>query len=401
MTTVDKIKDAFPHPTIDPIVGQPGYETIKPMHQHLNANAASIISHLGNGRLGLLYLTVQPAVFNTLSAIPFVPPTNPGPIAHYPPGATQHQIRAIDVAQATATRLFQQYDATDRALKQQLLGAVDDMFVSALSDPHVGYANVTTLQLLAHLYATYAKITDCDLEENKETMTATYDVNLPIETLYKRIEECVQYAAAGNTPFTAAQVVSTAFRTVQKTGMFTDDCKIWKRLPALNKTWAQFKIDFTAAHNELREEQQTTRGAGFHANSVQDLQQETATAIANLANATLADRTTMTSMQATITTLTSQLAEANSKLVEALNVTTTLKEQLASRNHSSGGGGGRNSGGSSGGDTRFVHYCWTHGIKCSHSSADCERQAPGHKVEATADNKMDGRTTKWKKFGTQ
>ena len=85
MTTVDKIKDAFPHPTIEQIVGQPGYETIKPMHQHLNANAASINSHLGNGRLGLLYLTVQPAVFNTLSNIPFIPPTNPDPIIPYPP----------------------------------------------------------------------------------------------------------------------------------------------------------------------------------------------------------------------------------------------------------------------------------------------------------------------------
>ena len=69
MTTIDKIKHAFPHPTIDPIVGQPGYENIKQMHLSINANAASIVSHLGNGRLGLLFLTVQPAVYNTLSAI--------------------------------------------------------------------------------------------------------------------------------------------------------------------------------------------------------------------------------------------------------------------------------------------------------------------------------------------
>ena len=95
------------------------------------------------------------------------------------------------MAHAAATCLFQQYDATDRALKQQLLGAVDNMFISALADPHVGYANTTTLQILTHLYATYAQITDCDLEDNKETMAAAYDVNLPIETLFKRIEECV------------------------------------------------------------------------------------------------------------------------------------------------------------------------------------------------------------------
>ena len=407
MTTVDKIKDSFPHPTIDPIVGQPGYETIKPVHQKLNANAASIVSHLGNGRLGLLYLTVQPTVFATLSAVAFIPPTNPGPQALYPPGATQYQIQAVNAAHTTAQRLFAQYDSTDRALKQQLLGAVDDMFVSSLADPHVGYANVTTLQLLQHLYDTYAKITDGDLEENKEAMAAAYDVNLPIETLYKRIEDCVQYAAAANTPFTAAQVVSTAFRVIQKTGMFTDDCKIWKRRTPLTKTWAQLKVDFTIAHNELRESQQTTRSAGFHANNVQEmegLQQETATAIANLANATLADRSTMTSMQATIATLTTQLADVNHKLVEALNSNSTLKETIAAGtgNRNNGGGAGRNGNSNNGGGytaTQYIHYCWTHGPKSSHPSSGCSRPAEGHPAAATHDNKMNGRTTKWKRFG--
>ena len=105
MTSVEKIKDAFPHPTIEPIIGQPGYDTIKPMHQKLNANAASIVSHLGNGRLGLLFLTVTNAVFTTLSATPFIPPTNPGPTPFYPPGATQFQIQAVNAVHATNTRI--------------------------------------------------------------------------------------------------------------------------------------------------------------------------------------------------------------------------------------------------------------------------------------------------------
>ena len=103
------------------------------------------------------------------------------------------------------------------------------MFVNVLSDTYLGYANVTTLQLLTHLYNTYAKITDGELEDNKDAMTAPYNVNLPIETLYKRIEESVQYTAAANTPFTKAQAVSTAFHVIQKIGMFLDDCKAWKR----------------------------------------------------------------------------------------------------------------------------------------------------------------------------
>ena len=68
----------------------------------------------------------------------------------YPENATQFQIRAADKAHAQATKLFQQYDSCDRALKQLLLGAVDDMFVVDLSDRHIGYGNCTTLDLLTY-----------------------------------------------------------------------------------------------------------------------------------------------------------------------------------------------------------------------------------------------------------
>ena len=60
------------------------------------------------------------------------------------------------------------------------------MFISTLSDVHVGYANVTTLQIIIYIYNTYTKITDGGLEENKDTLTAPYDVNMSIETLYRR-----------------------------------------------------------------------------------------------------------------------------------------------------------------------------------------------------------------------
>ena len=169
MTSVERIKDAFPHPTVEPIIGQPGYDTIKPLHQKLSADAASIISHLGNGRLCLIYLTVITPVYNTLSAVAFIPPVNPGTTVVYPNiNPTHFQIQAANTTHASQFKLFQQYNATDRALKQILLSAVDDMLVNALCDPHVGYANVTTLQLLTHLYDTYAKITAGNLEENKE-----------------------------------------------------------------------------------------------------------------------------------------------------------------------------------------------------------------------------------------
>ena len=39
--------------------------------------------------------------------------------------------------------------------------------------------------------------------------------------------------------------------------------------------------------------------------------------------------------------------------------------------------------------TNTENYCWTHGA-CNHNSNNCTRKAPGHKDEATKDNKLGG-----------
>ena len=145
MLSTDKILDSFPDPTIQLIIGKPTYESIWRVQLKLNANDASVQSHLGNGRLGLLSLTVTPVVLNTLSHISFVPPRNSGPNVIIPPGQIAAQITAINQTHDSQAILHKQYDATDKALEKLLLGAVDDMLVSAISHPHIGFANVNTL----------------------------------------------------------------------------------------------------------------------------------------------------------------------------------------------------------------------------------------------------------------
>lgn len=99
------------------------------------------------------------------------------------------------------------------------------MFLAAMRHRHISFVNVTTLQLLTHLYDTYAMIKDPDLDVNKARMYAPYDINLPIETLFDQIEEGLEYAAAGRSLFTNEQVMSIAYMTVLKNGMFPDETK--------------------------------------------------------------------------------------------------------------------------------------------------------------------------------
>ena len=106
----------------------------------------------------------------------------------------------------------------------------------------------------------------------------------------------------------------------------TDDAKEWNRKPSPMKTWPNFKLHFSRAHHELRESMETTKSADFPANLIQE---ETAQTINNLENATMADRETMANLTAMITNLTTQLAETNAKLGEALQSTANLQQEVS------------------------------------------------------------------------
>ena len=134
----DKIVDGFPclipHPNIAPIVGIPMYESIAELNLQLNANAASVQSNLGDWQLGLLALTVSPAVFNTLSAVvALVHPVNPGTNPVIPPGATTHVTSHLTRVFATQKAIFKEFQATDNALKQQVIGCANSMYLRTAS----------------------------------------------------------------------------------------------------------------------------------------------------------------------------------------------------------------------------------------------------------------------------
>ena len=54
-SSIEKIVDGFPFPTINPIIGTPDYYSIADIHLKLNSDSASVKSNLGCGTLGLLF----------------------------------------------------------------------------------------------------------------------------------------------------------------------------------------------------------------------------------------------------------------------------------------------------------------------------------------------------------
>ena len=143
-SSIKKIVDVFPFPTINPIIGTPDYESIADIHLKFNSNAASVQSNLGCGTIGLLFLTVSPAVYATLSTTKFVPPVNPGPEPSIPTGATRAVIADIQYRHTESTKIFTEYKNTDKALCQLLLASTDELYVQSLRHKYIGYGKTTT-----------------------------------------------------------------------------------------------------------------------------------------------------------------------------------------------------------------------------------------------------------------
>ena len=67
-------------------------------------------------------------------------------------------------------------------------------------------------------------------------MKTPFDVSLPIETFYDQIEDAVELANAGQTPYSVKQVVAIVYLLVFGTVMRVKACRDWKGSNALHKT---------------------------------------------------------------------------------------------------------------------------------------------------------------------
>ena len=152
--------------------------------------------------LGLLFLTVSPAVYATLSTTTFVPPVNPGPKSIIPTGSTGVVISDLRYHYTKATRIFTEYKNTDKALRQLLLASTDKLYVQSLRHKYIGYGKTTNQALFDHIYSTYANIYASALQDNDKRLRDPYNRNHPFKTLINQVENAVDYASAGETPYT-------------------------------------------------------------------------------------------------------------------------------------------------------------------------------------------------------
>ena len=85
------------------------------------------------------------------------------------------------------------------------------MYLKEFNNNYTGFLRVICHNLLNNLLNRYGKITNADLKTNNQRMNQRIDLFLTIDKYYKRIDDCIEYANDGKTPFMTSQVFQKAY----------------------------------------------------------------------------------------------------------------------------------------------------------------------------------------------
>jgi hypothetical protein len=151
--------------------------------------------------------------------------------------------------------------------------------------------------MLYHLFETYGNTLVVNLEINFEHMRWAWDPQQPVESLFKQIQDCVDYSEVGGVLTGHPQQINVGYAKIFAAGHFMSACRRWNEKHTIEKTCEQFKSHFAAAHRQHKQIQgESATTAGYHSanaavtNNEDQMVEATTGELSNLATATAAYR---------------------------------------------------------------------------------------------------------------
>ena len=381
MADAASIVASFPVKHVPKITGQPTFQTLQPLKTALCHNARSVASLQGGGNRGHLGLVMPAAQYNALpGAVPWVNPVNPPILPDFAGAGDANARQRILERHHRDRQEFTTFQAVDNGLKEIIMNTVDDIYIKELSDPDLGYAEVTVGDILAHLLNTYGDVTDSDLLANQTKLTDPWDPTKNISVLWARITDCQRFQTQhGTAPFSEAEtIIPRIIQVIEKSGIMYQDLRRWKLLPVAQRNTVQLMKDFWNEAYKNHQKELTARQAGFHAITGDAPNQPSLARILE----------GITMLQTSVDTL------ALTQQANAAGTTTRTAGTPPRATTPTANNGCLCIVQNDGSQLKFG-YCWTHGftLNADHTSLTCNRRAEGHKEDATMWDRKGGKST--------
>jgi hypothetical protein len=86
-------------------------------------------------------------------------------------------------------------------------------------------------------------------------MRKAWDPQQLVETLFKQIQDYADFSEAGGVIIGHPQQINVVYANIYATGNFMSACRRWNEKDTADKTWANFKVHFAAAHRQHKQMQ--------------------------------------------------------------------------------------------------------------------------------------------------
>ena len=385
----------FEYPDLTKIHGEPTYESLRLIQNQLKANARSIHTYLGGGQLGHLGLVLTPAQYALLSPHPYVRPPRPPPLV-LPAYQLPHVVQTAQNRHNDQVKLFNECNNVEQALRQQIVKAVDDAFLTALRNRLTNTIDVAIPVILDYLFTNHGRVSPAMLQaEEKAVKEMYYDITHPIDVIFNKVEDLNDLSIAARADYSEQQLINIAYVIINNTAKYQHYIRDWSRLPPIQKTWGNFKTHFRRAHQELKEtgDLQVRDTTFDSANLVRDVIDGVQLALHPPDEPQPDESPHLVQQFANNAAQAQLMPQLMAQMVQMMEQMSTMQQKLSSQQSVSSSNSTLSSNTSRRRRTRGTtdSYCWSHGA-CAHTSSQCNSKKAGHQDTATFSNKLGGST---------
>ena len=409
--TSDDIERKMPYTTLTKYEDAPTYSMMSKIREEMFRNAISVKSTFGGGKNGHYGSLQKPTAYVIEAGKPLTVPKTGGIYLTFAAGMNDAEKKRVVALFLLTKNNIKKPEVTQELFKDKFLEAVPEDYYLELNAGVLCYDGSTVYDLLTHVFTNYAKLNDHLVISNKKEFEEAPDFTRPIDTYYKRMEDCQKLAADGEVPITKAKMVVQLQTHLGATGMMNGKYLKWKMKPINSRGWKPGKIWFRDALNDVDAINKLTAGeAGLTSNSAvgrsnseslirQEIKRDLGDSFDTLAMAEVAKNETFDSLTKSISELTAsntKLTSSNAELSAAFKkLTNQLETALKGRDsRNTRTTDTRSNGGNWPNWCDPGAYCHTCGYKLrkGHNSKNFPwvKDNPDHKSEATHRNPMGG-----------
>ena len=165
----------------------------------MKRNAQCVPSTLRGGQLGFLGLVLSDDDYNLLpNSRPFVKPRDPGPFIVIPPVApptrtTPRSISATEIVEQKAAHDEEagqqnEYNAVERALRQQIIDAIEPDYLEALRTYGTDMIHDNIPTIFTFLQESYGYLTEQEFAEKEDELKKfVYNPFHPVDTVFNQV----------------------------------------------------------------------------------------------------------------------------------------------------------------------------------------------------------------------